>query len=82
MSDTENLLIALSEFIADRKEGIQSGVYEIEISNVDDGVLMELSSFGISVSGQGRFKLNIDLTYRKGDPSPLPISPPPGPPRV
>jgi hypothetical protein len=30
MTNTENLLIALSEFIADRKEGIQSGVYEIE----------------------------------------------------
>jgi len=66
MTDTESLLVALSEFIADRKEGIQSGVYEIEISNVDDGVLMELSSYGISVKGDGRFKINLDLVYKKG----------------
>ncbi|MBN1836054.1 MAG: hypothetical protein JW820_09405 [Spirochaetales bacterium] len=66
MTNTENLLIALSEFIADRKEGIESGVYEIEISNVDDGVLMELSSFGISVKGDGRFKINLDLVYKPG----------------
>ena len=66
MTNTENLLIALSEFIADRKEGIQSGVYQIEISNVDDGVLMELSSFGISVTGAGRFKINLDLVHKQG----------------
>ena len=65
MSDTENLLIALSEFIAERKEGILSGVYEIEISNVEDGDLLQLASFGISVSGQGKFKINIDLSYKK-----------------
>ena len=65
MSDTENLLIALSEFIAERKEGILSGVYEIEISNVEDGDLLQLASFGISVSGEGKFKINIDLGYKK-----------------
>ena len=66
MTNTESLLVALSEFIADRKEGIESGVYEIEISNVDDGVLMELSSYGISVKGDGRFKINLDLVYKQG----------------
>jgi hypothetical protein len=68
MTNTEELLIALSEFIIDRKEGIQAGAYEIEISNVDDGVLMELSSFGISVKGDGRFKVNLDLVYKGGAP--------------
>ena len=68
MTNTENLLVALSDFIADRKEGIESGVYEIEISNVDDGVLMELSSFGISVKGDGRFKINLDLVHKQGAP--------------
>ena len=57
--------VALSEFLTERKEGIESGAYEIEIANVDDGDILELSSFGISVSGHGRFKINIDLTYRK-----------------
>ncbi len=61
VTDTESLLIALSDFLAERKEGIKSGVYEIEISNVEDGDLLELSSFGISVSGLGKFKINIDL---------------------
>ena len=67
MSDTENLLIALSEFIAERTEGILSGVYEIEISNVEDGDLLQLASFGISVSGEGKFKINIDLAYKKAE---------------
>jgi hypothetical protein len=65
MTDTENLVVALSEFITERKEGILSGVYEIEISNVEDGDLLDLSSFGISVSGMGKFKINIDLAYKK-----------------
>ncbi|UCF98987.1 MAG: hypothetical protein JSV89_05470 [Spirochaetaceae bacterium] len=69
MPDTENLLIALSEFIAERKEGILSGVYEIEISNVEEGDLLQLASFGISVSGQGKFKINIDLSYKKNQES-------------
>jgi hypothetical protein len=65
MTDTDSLLIALSEFIADRREGIVSGVYEVEISNVEDGALLSLNSFGISVSGEGRFKINIDLVPKK-----------------
>lgn len=65
MPEAENLLVALSEFIAERKEGILSGVYEIEISNVEEGDLLQLGSFGISVSGHGKFKINIDLTYKK-----------------
>lgn len=64
MTSNENLLVALSEFIADRKEGVLSGAYEIEIANVDDGVILDLSSFGISISGMGKFKINIDLTYK------------------
>jgi hypothetical protein len=67
MTNTENLLIALSEFIADRKEGIRSGMYEIEIANADEGATMELTSFGISVSGQGKFKINIDLAFKQGE---------------
>jgi hypothetical protein len=65
VTSNERLLLALSEFIADRKEGLKAGAYEIEISNVDDGVILDLDSFGISVSGEGKFKINIDLVYRK-----------------
>ena len=65
LTGNETLLLALSEFIADRKDGLKSGAYEIEISNVDDGVLLDLESFGISVSGEGKFKINIDLVCRK-----------------
>jgi hypothetical protein len=66
MSETESLIVALSEFIAERREGIESGVYQIEISNADDGALLELQSFGISISGAGRFKINIDLGNKRG----------------
>ena len=65
LTNNETLLLALSEFIADRKEGLRAGAYEIEISNVDDGVILDLDSFGVSVSGKGKFKINIDLVYRK-----------------
>ena len=65
MTSNETILLALSEFIADRKEGLKAGAYEIEISNVDEGVILDLDSFGISVSGKGKFKINIDLVYRK-----------------
>ena len=65
MTSNERLLLALSEFIADRKEGLKAGAYEVEISNVDEGVILDLDSFGISVSGKGKFKINIDLVYRK-----------------
>jgi len=61
VTNGENLLIALSAFIEDRKEGIKAGVYSIEIANVEDGVILDLDSFGISVSGGGEFKINIDL---------------------
>ena len=65
MTSNETILLALSEFIADRKEGLKAGAYEIEISNVDEGIILDLDSFGISVSGKGKFKINIDLVYRK-----------------
>jgi hypothetical protein len=29
-------------------------------------MLMELSSFGISVKGDGKFKINLDLVNKKG----------------
>jgi hypothetical protein len=67
MTINETLLIALSEFIADRKEGIMAGAYEIEIANIDDGDILDLNSFGISVSGKGKFKINIDLVRRKAE---------------
>ena len=66
MTEAESLLVSLSQFIADRKEGIEAGVYHIEISNVEEGNLLELVSFGISVSGEGRFKINIDVAGKKG----------------
>lgn len=62
MTNEEYLLLALSDFIADRKEGVEEGLYRIEIANVDDGEILSLSSFGISVTGEGKFKINIDLT--------------------
>jgi hypothetical protein len=65
LTNNETILLALSEFIADRKEGLRAGAYEIEISNVDDGVILDLDSFGVSVSGEGKFKINIDLVCRK-----------------
>ena len=66
MTDAESLLVSLSRFIADREEGIEAGVYQIEISDVAEGHLLELVSFGISVSGAGRFKINIDLAPARG----------------
>jgi len=66
LTNNESLLLALSEFISDRKEGILEGAYEIEIANVDDGDILDLNSFGISVSGEGKFKINVDLVYKKG----------------
>ena len=68
MTDAESLLVSLSRFIADREEGIQAGAYHIEISNVEEGNTLELVSFGISVSGDGRFKINIDLAPARGSP--------------
>jgi len=65
LTNNENLLLALSEFIADRKEGILAGAYAIEIANVEDGAILDMESFGISVTGEGRFKINIDLVPRK-----------------
>ncbi|HUV08798.1 MAG TPA: hypothetical protein VMX75_13775 [Spirochaetia bacterium] len=65
MTDNENLLVALSEFLADRKQGIIEGAYEIEIANIEEGTILDLNSFGISVTGAGKFKINIDLVPRK-----------------
>jgi hypothetical protein len=69
LTNNENLLLALSEFIADRKEGILAGAYELEIANVEDGAILDMESFGISVSGEGKFKINIDLVPRKSSES-------------
>jgi hypothetical protein len=66
LTNNENLLLALSEFIAERKDGILAGAYELEIANVDDGAILDMESFGISVNGEGRFKINIDLVPRRG----------------
>jgi len=63
MTKEESLLFTLSEFIADRSEEIRSGAYEIEIANVADGDILELTSFGVSISGGGKFKISIDLSY-------------------
>jgi ABC-type branched-subunit amino acid transport system substrate-binding protein len=46
------------------QKGIRSGVHQVEISHVDDWALLDLASFGISVPGQGRFKINIDVKTR------------------
>jgi hypothetical protein len=56
-------LVALAEYVLDRKEGILAGAYEIEIADLDEGALMELVSFGISVKQGVRFKFNIDLSH-------------------
>jgi hypothetical protein len=56
-------LVALSEFVLDRKEAILAGAYEVEIADLDEGSLMELASFGISVKQGVRFKFNIDLNH-------------------
>jgi hypothetical protein len=68
VTDSESLLISLSQFVADRKEGIEAGVYQIEISNLDEGNTLELVSYGISISGGGRFKINIDLAGKRHAP--------------
>ena len=54
-------LVSLAEFIMDRKKAILEGAYEIEIADIDEGTLMKLVSFGISIRQGVRFKLNIDL---------------------
>lgn len=54
-------LVRLAEFIEERKEAIRAGAYEIEIANLNDGALMQLVSFGVSVRQGLRFKLNIDF---------------------
>jgi hypothetical protein len=66
VTDAESLLVSLSRFIADREEGIEAGVYQIEICDAAEGHILELVSFGISVSGEGRFKINIDLAPARG----------------
>jgi hypothetical protein len=55
-------LVSLAEFIMDRKEAILAGAYEIEIADIDEGTLLQLASFGISVRQGIRFKFNIDLS--------------------
>jgi hypothetical protein len=66
VTESESLLVSLSRFLTDRVEGIEAGVYHIEICNVEEGNTLELVSFGISVTGEGRFKINIDLAPAGG----------------
>jgi len=61
-------VIALAEFIVERKEAIAAGAYDVEIVDIGEGSLLELVSFGISATQGVRFKLNIDL-QAAGSPS-------------
>ncbi len=54
-------IIALAEFVIERKEAIQAGAYDIEIVDLNEGSLLELVSFGASAKQGVRFKINIDL---------------------
>ena len=54
-------IIALAQFILERKEAIEAGAYDVEIVDVTEGSLLELVSFGISAKQNVRFKINIDL---------------------
>jgi len=54
-------LVSLAEFVIDRKEAILAGAYEVEIADIDEGTLLTLASFGVSIRQGIRFKLNIDL---------------------
>jgi hypothetical protein len=54
-------IIALAEFVLERKEAILAGAYDVEIVNIEEGSLLELASFGISAKHGVRFKINVDL---------------------
>jgi len=58
-------LVALAEFITERRDAILAGAYEVEIANLDEGSLMEIVSFGISVKQGVRFKFNIDVRDKR-----------------
>jgi len=64
MSPAESL-VALAEFILDRKEGLLAGAYDVEIADLDEGSTMDMVSFGVSVKQGVRFKLNVDLMHQK-----------------
>ena len=64
MSPAESL-VALAEFIRDRKEGLLGGAYDVEIADLDEGSTMDVVSFGVSVRQGVRFKLNLDLMHQK-----------------
>ena len=61
MSPAESL-VALAEFVIDRKEGLLAGAYDVEIAD-DEGSTMSLVSFGVSVKQGVRFKLNVDHSH-------------------
>jgi hypothetical protein len=54
-------IVALAEFVMERKEAILAGAYDIEIADIGEGSLLDLVSFGISARQGVRFKLNIDF---------------------
>ena len=59
--DAAERIVALAEFVIERKDAILSGAYDIEIVNLGEGSLLELATFGVSAKQGVRFKINIDL---------------------
>ena len=59
--DAAGRIVALAEFIVERKDAILAGTYDIEIVNLGEGSLLELATFGVSAKQGVRFKINIDL---------------------
>ena len=56
-------LVALAEFVLERRDGLLAGAYDVEIADLDEGTLMRLVSFGVSVRQGERFKLNLDMAH-------------------
>jgi hypothetical protein len=59
--DAAERIVALAEFVIERKDAILAGAYDIEIVNLGEGSLLELATFGVSAKQGVRFKINIDL---------------------
>ena len=59
--DAAERIVALAEFVIERKDAILAGAYDIEIVNLGEGSLLELATFGVSTKQGVRFKINIDL---------------------
>lgn len=62
-SDGERL-VALADFIIERKDALLAGAYDVEIADIDEGSLLKLESFGVSARFGVRLKINIDLVGR------------------